>query len=68
MDYILVQQFDFGRMSNFSAWLQDVLVRSSAMVPNANQLAGTASRAITLATCSSDLSGQRERTLVTFVV
>lgn len=67
MGHALIQRFDFDSTSDFRAWLQDVLAQSSATSPNANRLASTASRAITLVTCSSDLSGQRGRTLVTFV-
>lgn len=67
MGYDGIQRFEFDEAPDLHAWLQTVLARSSAVAPDASSLAATASRAITLVTCGSDLSGRRERTLVTFV-
>ena len=62
-----VQRFDFESTGEFRSWLDGMCNRSTAKVTDAGKLASSASRAITLVTCSSDLTGQRDRTLVTFV-
>lgn len=66
MGHALIQRFGFHDASGFRSWLREVLAQSSAVAPDAGLLADTATSAVTLVTCSSDLSGQRERTLVTF--
>lgn len=68
MDHADIQRFEFDGTAGFRSWLHTILAQASATAPDADSLAGAASRAITLVTCSSDLSGQRERTLVTFVI
>ena len=67
MDFEDVQRFDFEGTDEFRLWLGAMCDRSTAKVVDAGKLASSASRAITLVTCSSDLTGQRDRTLVTFV-
>ena len=67
MDDASVQRFDFEGTRAFRSWLDGQLRRSSAKATDATDTARGASRAVTLVTCSSDLAGQRERTVVTFV-
>lgn len=67
MDYADIQHFDFESASELRAWLHILIAQSSAKADNAAQLADNATRAITLVTCSSNLSSQRTRTIVTFV-
>ena len=48
-------------------WLRRLVVESAATVSDADELEAQATRAVTLVTCSSDISGLRDRTLVVFV-
>lgn len=68
MDHADIQRFEFDGTAGFRSWLYAILAQASSKAPDADFLAGAAWRAITLVTCSSDLSDQRERTLVTFVI
>lgn len=67
MDDDVVQHFEFADTPTLRSWLATRVQRSSAQAINANAVAQSASRAVTLVTCSSDLAGQRQRTVVTFV-
>lgn len=67
MDDAAVQQFEFEDTRAFRSWLGYQLRRSSAKAIDAMDITRSASRAVTLVTCSSDLAGRRERTVVTFV-
>ena len=62
-----IQRLSFDNDADFRTWLGDILVRSTACGADATELVATARKAITLATCASDLSGRPERTVVTFV-
>ena len=62
----LVQRFDFAGVAELRAWLAGLVARSTAKATDAEALAATATRAVTLVTCSSDVAGQRGRTVVTF--
>lgn len=62
-----IQRFDFDNCTDFRQWLGESLSRSSARNDSAVTFAANATRAITLVTCASDLGGQRERTVMTFV-
>lgn len=66
-DYAAIQHFDFESTPELRTWLRDLIAQTSAKADGAEQLADTATRAVTLVTCSSNLSGQRTRTIVTFV-
>lgn len=65
--YQPVQLFGEPSPEELRAWLAEMLADSSARAANASELAKTAQKAITLATCSSEQSGQRDRTLLVFV-
>ena len=61
-----IQHFDFVNDTDFHLWLKEIPTSSSARNSSATTLVASATRAITLVTCSSDLSGRPERTIVTF--
>lgn len=59
-------RFSFGDEGEFRAWVLDITRKATAKVADAEQLAVRATRVITLVTCSSEIAGQRWRTLVLF--
>ena len=63
----LVQHFSFDSDEELRSWLRVLAMQASARSPAWERLCGNARRAVTLVTCSSMLSGQRERTSVIFV-
>lgn len=67
MDDVEVQRFEFADTAVLRSWLVTHVRRSSAQAVGATVIAQSANRAVTLATCSSDIAGQRQRTVVTFV-
>jgi len=62
-----IQRFEFGDEGEFHAWLVGVCGAASARATDWAALAGGASRAVTLVTCSSNVAGGSLRTLVVFV-
>lgn len=65
-DFAKIQRFDFADADTLGAWLQDLVEMADAKAPDARERAGHASRVVTLVTCSSDVPGLSERTLVLF--
>ncbi len=65
--YQPIQSFGEQTPEELRSWLSGLLADSSARAQDAARLASSAQKAITLATCSSEQSGQRERTLLVFV-
>lgn len=62
-----IQQFEFKTSSDFQTWLRALTNNASATSEKADKLIDTASRAITLVTCSEQRSGQSGRSVVIFV-
>lgn len=62
-----IQQFDFDSTSKLQDWLNEIIDSSSTQSQNAKKLIASASRAITLVTCSEERSGQSGRSVVVFV-
>lgn len=61
-----IQQFSFDDNEDFREWLGDIVDQASAKADNADDIVASATRTLTLVTCSSDKAGQRDRTLVVF--
>lgn len=61
-----IQQFSFDDNEDFREWLGDIVDQASAKADNADDIVASATRTLTLVTCSSDKAGQRDRTLVIF--
>lgn len=61
-----IQQFSFDDNEDFRKWLGDIVDQASAKADNADDIVASATRTLTLVTCSSDKAGQRDRTLVIF--
>ena len=61
-----IQKFEFSDQP-IDDWLSTLLEDAQATSPQAADLCKSARNALTLVTCSSELSGQRERTLLIFV-
>lgn len=66
-DDAVTQRFDFESEAEFHLWLSKALANSTARSEEAYALSTMTPRAITLVTCASDLGGQPERTVITFV-
>ncbi len=64
--YADIQRFDL-REDGLEPWLRDLVADAGASSADAESLAGQARSAVTLVTCSSELSGQPWRTIVVFV-
>ena len=67
MSYCPIQRFDFDDAWSFREWLHTIVADSTVRVSDDEGLVARASRAISFVTCSSDLSGQRDRTILVFV-
>ena len=65
--YQKIQSFDACSETELRNWLSNILCDSTARAADARALCLGAQKAITLATCSSEQSGQRDRTLLVFV-
>ena len=65
--YQKIQAFDAFGETELRNWLSNILCDSTARAADARVLCLGAQKAITLATCSSEQSGQRDRTLLVFV-
>lgn len=65
--YQKIQTFDACSETELRNWLSSILCDSTARAADARVLCLGAQKAITLATCSSEQSGQRDRTLLVFV-
>lgn len=65
--YATVQRFGFESEAAMRDWLGTLLGDASAAAADAHERIALATRAMTLVTCSSTTSGQRWRTLLTFV-
>ena len=65
--YQKIQAFDACSETELRNWLSSILCDSTARSADARELCHVAQKAITLATCSSEQSGQRDRTLLVFV-
>lgn len=65
--YQKIQTFDACSETELRNWLSSILCDSTARAAGARVLCLGAQKAITLATCSSEQSGQRDRTLLVFV-
>lgn len=65
--YKRIQKFDFDSISDLQSWLKSMKADASAVSPDLDAMIDGASRVLTLVTCSSPISGQRERTLVIFI-
>lgn len=65
--YQKIQAFDAYSETELRNWLSNILCDSTARAADARVLCLGAEKAITLATCSSEQSGQRDRTLLVFV-
>lgn len=61
-----IQQFSFDDNEDFRKWLGDIVDQASAKADNVDDIVASATRTLTLVTCSSDKAGQRDRTLVIF--
>ena len=68
-----IQRFDWGNagqdtedqdgLADFCTWLEGIAAQADALSPQASQMLVSATRCITLVTCSSDFAMQRWRTL-----
>jgi sortase B len=67
MSYEQIQRFDFEDDGSFREWLETIIDDSTARVSGDEGLVARASRAVSVVTCSSDLPGQRDRTILVFV-
>ena len=67
MWYEPIQTFDFPTTSALNEWLAGLVRGSDTRADDADGLVRGSRSALTLVTCSSDLSHQRWRTLVVFV-
>jgi len=67
MWYEPIQTFDFPTTYALNEWLAGLIRDSDTRADDADSLVGESRTALTLVTCSSDLSHQRWRTLVVFV-
>ena len=67
MWYGPIQTFDFPTTADLNEWLAGLVRDSNARADGADSLVRESRSALTLVTCSSDLSHQRWRTLVVFV-
>ena len=65
--YQKIQTFDACSETELRNWLSSILCDSTARAADARELCHGVQKAITLATCSSEQSGQRDRTLLVFV-
>ena len=65
--YQKIQTFYACSETELRNWLSSILCDSTARAADARELCHGAQKAITLATCSSEQSGQRDRTLLVFV-
>lgn len=65
--YERIQKFDFNTIPDLQSWLDSMKPHADAMSSDLDALIDGASRVLTLVTCSSPMSGQRERTLVIFI-
>lgn len=66
-DYTPIQVFAWTSIDDYRSWLHDLAASASARAAGWEELAGTATRDVTLVTCSSTYSGQRGRCLVILV-
>ena len=66
-EYATMQQFEFDSSIDFREWLRTMVNESDAQYSDWETRAATATRAITLVTCSSLWSGSNARTVVLFV-
>lgn len=66
-EYAPVQRFFFSTDAELRDWLLSMEPRASARTDGWREKIASARRVLTLVTCSSDLSGQRRRTLLFFV-
>lgn len=62
-----IQRFDFADDAELRAWLLALGEGASAYREGWQDACGSAGRALTLVTCSSDWAGQRARTLLVCV-
>ncbi len=65
--YSPIQRFAWRDDEDFRSWLTTLANESTARSPDWEDLINGATHATTLVTCSSDIGGQRARTLVVFV-
>lgn len=61
-----IQRFSFDSEIELRYWLQAISRRSTANNTVPKLLVAGATRAVTLVTCSSEVGGRRERTVITF--
>lgn len=66
-EYAPIQHFKFTSVSEMRAWLTSMESAATAHSDGWTEDISSAKRVLTLVTCSSDLSGQRRRTLLIFV-
>lgn len=65
--YTAIQTFDFSSNAELRAWLYALAQDATAFSSDWDERCASATRVLTLVTCSSTLSGQRPRTLLLFV-
>lgn len=63
-----IQRYQFKDTGDLRGWLRGICEQASAKSSDWEARASSASRVVTLVTCSSDLAGQPERTLTVFCV
>lgn len=66
-EYAAIQHFEFDSGDDLREWLSGLQSDAGASSPSLEELAASASRALTLVTCSSGMSGERDRTLLVFL-
>lgn len=62
-----IQTFGFAGATELRTWLAALAGQATARAANCDELCASATRAVTLVTCSSTIGGQRARTLLVFV-
>lgn len=65
-DYADILRFSFRDDEDLRQWISNLVDQASARADNAHLMASRSTRILTLVTCSSEISGQRWRTLVLF--
>lgn len=62
-----IRRFDFSGGSGMGEWLDELAADASARSDGWRALSASATRALTLVTCSGARAGLRDRTLLLFV-
>lgn len=64
--YQPIQRFGFLEQQDMADWLEGLSGDASVLADDAREVVADASDVVTLCTCASDASGQRQRTLLVF--